>query len=108
MLQLHRPVIGMTLRYDRLDHFWFVLIHELVHVKKHLRSGTVESVFDDLEAEVEDQIEREADTLAAEFLITGKGMEKSNCSLHSVKDRSGSVGERARHQCSHYRWSDPP
>ena len=24
-----RPVIGMTLRYDRLDNFWFVLFHEL-------------------------------------------------------------------------------
>ena len=27
-----RPIIGMTLRYDRLDHFWFTLTHELAHV----------------------------------------------------------------------------
>lgn len=26
------PVIGMTLRYDRIDNFWFVLIHEIEHV----------------------------------------------------------------------------
>lgn len=26
------PVIGMTLRYDRIDNFWFVLRHELEHV----------------------------------------------------------------------------
>lgn len=26
------PVVGMSLRYDRLDNFWFVLRHELEHV----------------------------------------------------------------------------
>lgn len=26
------PVVGMTLRYDRIDNFWFVLRHELEHV----------------------------------------------------------------------------
>lgn len=35
-----KPVIGMTLRFDRIDHFWFVLRHEIEHViraddKKH-------------------------------------------------------------------------
>ena len=30
------PVIAMTLRYDRIDNFWFVLMHELAHVSKHL------------------------------------------------------------------------
>jgi HTH-type transcriptional regulator/antitoxin HigA len=27
-----RPVIGMTLRFDRIDNFWFVLRHEIEHV----------------------------------------------------------------------------
>ena len=27
-----RPVIGLTLRYDRIDNFWFTLRHELEHV----------------------------------------------------------------------------
>jgi len=27
-----RPVIGMALRFDRLDNFWFVLRHEIEHV----------------------------------------------------------------------------
>ncbi len=27
-----QPVIGMTLRYDRIDNFWFVLRHEIEHV----------------------------------------------------------------------------
>ena len=54
------PVIGMTLRYDRLDNFWFVLFHELIHVMKHLHKGDIESIFDDLDEKAED-IEKEAD-----------------------------------------------
>lgn len=28
------PVIGMTIRFNREDNFWFVLLHELAHVKQ--------------------------------------------------------------------------
>ncbi len=62
------PVIGMTLRYDRLDNFWFVLFHELIHIIKHLHKGNIESIFDDLDVEAED-IEKEADDLACETLV---------------------------------------
>jgi HTH-type transcriptional regulator / antitoxin HigA len=31
-LNENSPVIGMTLRYDRIDNFWFVLRHELEHL----------------------------------------------------------------------------
>jgi len=62
------PVIGMTLRYDRLDNFWFVLFHELVHIIKHLHKGDIESIFDDLDVEAED-IEQEADEQAGEVLV---------------------------------------
>ena len=27
-----RPVVALTLRYDRIDSFWFCLLHELAHV----------------------------------------------------------------------------
>ncbi len=30
-----RPVVGLTLRYDRIDNFWFCLLHELAHVGLH-------------------------------------------------------------------------
>jgi HTH-type transcriptional regulator/antitoxin HigA len=62
------PVIGMTLRYDRLDNFWFVLLHELIHVIKHLHKGDIESIFDDLDVEAGD-IEQEADEQAGEILV---------------------------------------
>ncbi|WP_028316221.1 ImmA/IrrE family metallo-endopeptidase [Desulfatibacillum aliphaticivorans] len=68
------PVIAMTLRHDRLDNFWFVLIHELVHVAKHLSLSQQQIIVDDMdlrsmEIEVDDQIEKEADAMAEEILI---------------------------------------
>lgn len=62
------PIIGMTLRHDRLDNFWFVLFHELVHIINHLRKGDVEGIFDNLNVEAKD-IEQEADDLAGEILV---------------------------------------
>lgn len=32
-LDEYSPVIGLSLRYDRIDNFWFTLLHELVHIK---------------------------------------------------------------------------
>lgn len=64
-----RPVIGITLRYDRLDHFWFCLFHELGHVVKHIVPGKADEVFDDLENERKDVIEKEADEFALWTLI---------------------------------------
>ena len=65
-----QPIIGLTLRYNRIDNFWFVLFHELAHVVKHLRKGKLEFCFDDLDAEVDnDHIEIEADEFASEALI---------------------------------------
>lgn len=63
-----RPVIGLTLRYDRLDNFWFVLIHELVHIRDHLRKGVLEDIFDDLDLEG-DELEQETDRVAGNLLL---------------------------------------
>lgn len=38
------PVIGMSLRLDRIDNFWFVVRHEIEHVLN--RDGVVEAVID--------------------------------------------------------------
>lgn len=62
------PLIALTLRYDRLDNFWFTLAHELAHVALHL-DGEDRAFFDDLEAKGSSQLETEADRMAAEALI---------------------------------------
>lgn len=61
------PIIGLTLRYDRLDHFWFTLIHEVAHIWKHV--GENEAFLDDLESSSEDRKEAEANRLATEAFI---------------------------------------
>jgi HTH-type transcriptional regulator/antitoxin HigA len=77
MLDEGRPVIAMTLRHDRLDNFWFVLMHELAHVAKHLDEA--HPLFtDDLDSPDElDRIEREADDMAGEALIPQTTWQKS-------------------------------
>jgi len=62
------PVIALTLRKDRIDNFWFTLLHELAHVKSHLVSGT-QVIFDDLEIGSSQDIEQEADEMARVALI---------------------------------------
>lgn len=42
------PVIGLTLRYDRLDNFWFCLLHELAHIGRHMSAMSNEAFVDDL------------------------------------------------------------
>src|SRR5258706_6633836 len=63
------PVIGLTLRFDRLDNFWFTLLHECVHVWRHLSNPG--DVFLDriIDKESNEQVEKEANRLARDLLI---------------------------------------
>jgi HTH-type transcriptional regulator/antitoxin HigA len=71
------PVIGMTLRYDRLDNFWYCLMHELAHVQLHLQdAGNL--FYDDLEFnEQADSREVQADDTAREALVPRTAWEQS-------------------------------
>ena len=62
-----RPVIGLTLRYDRIDNFWFSLLHELAHVGWHLDEEY--GFIDDMRLPSLDAKEIQADDLAREALI---------------------------------------
>jgi HTH-type transcriptional regulator / antitoxin HigA len=63
------PVVGLTLRYDRLDNFWFVLMHELGHVFLHLFDGLRFDFFDEEGGESSDTVEMEADKFALDTLV---------------------------------------
>lgn len=63
------PVIGLTIRHDRLDNFWFVLFHELGHVFLHLHNALRLDFFDEEDAGGDDGVEREADRFALDRLI---------------------------------------
>lgn len=63
------PVIGMTLRRDYLDSFWFTLMHEVAHVILHYRTGLASGFFDDAEAPHIDEMEAEANAFASSLLV---------------------------------------
>lgn len=72
-----RPVIGLTLRHDRLDNYWFTLLHELVHVGWHLDADHP-AFFDVLDANDDSPQEQEADRIATETLISPDQWLESN------------------------------
>lgn len=73
----NEPIVGLTLRYDRLDNFWFTLVHELIHIMLHMKND-VSAFYDDLDTVNEkDQKEQEADNLAGEMLIPSSEWERS-------------------------------
>jgi len=64
-----KPVVVLTMRYDRIDWFWFTLLHELAHLYKdhYAKNG---GVFDGESIEGnDDTLEREANDLAGDWLI---------------------------------------
>lgn len=77
----YSPVIGMSVRFDRIDNFWFVLRHELEHVLQG--DGKSEIVVDyDLEGgnsgvdQGLPKIEQVANAAGADFCVSQKMMEK--------------------------------
>ncbi|MDN4574822.1 DNA-binding protein [Pandoraea cepalis] len=63
------PVVGLTLRRDALDNFWFTLLHEVAHVILHYRTGLAAGFFDNIENREVDEMEAEADQFAGSLLI---------------------------------------
>lgn len=66
------PIIGLTLRHDRLDSFWFTLMHELAHIALHYDQDI--DLFYDEKLQDKDGIkidtkEVEADKLAEESIL---------------------------------------
>lgn len=116
------PIIALTIRYDRLDNFWFTLLHECAHVVRHLASaGTVDTVeyFDDLDVEdAGDAREREADTFARESLVPSAQWKASAVAFAPSVDAAVALAEevgvspaviagRVRHEKRNFRLLSP-
>lgn len=68
-LSMGHPVIAMSLRFPRLDYFWFTLLHELAHLVLHA-DQLKEPVFFDVEvSEEKDRAERAANRLAKDSMV---------------------------------------
>lgn len=76
------PVVVLTLRYDRLDAFWFTLLHELAHlVLGHVVPEKEDFIIDDLDAEKQEQQEQDANVLARISAIPDEIWKKNRQSL---------------------------
>ena len=74
------PVIVLSLRFDRIDWFWYTLAHELGHVKN--RDGLKNIVLDTnlvgedaQKTEEKSEAERKADLFAVEFLVETENLD---------------------------------
>lgn len=80
------PVIGVTLRRDALDNFWFTLLHEIAHAILHYRTGLAVGFFDQTEAESLDDQEAEADAFASNILIPEESWRRSAARIAQSPD----------------------
>lgn len=77
------PTIGMTIRFDRLDSFWFTLLHELVHAWMHLPERDIAITDESVEDERDDDSkEAEANRLARDAFIPRALWKRSEAFLH--------------------------
>ncbi len=83
ILKGETPVIALTLRYDRIDNYWFCLLHELAHLIKHLKRDETDIIIDEIEPRqsnigTADKKEEEADKIAENALIPKEYWKKVN------------------------------
>lgn len=60
------PVIIMSIRFNRIDNFYFTLLHEIGHIILH--SSGNKSFIDDITNPIDNKVEKEADDFAMEAL----------------------------------------
>lgn len=83
LMSKYNPVVGLTIRHDRLDNFWFTLMHELAHIALHYNQG-INLFYDELEdiKGIDFGVkEKEADQLAGEALVSTSKWEVSPARL---------------------------
>lgn len=79
------PIVALTLRFDRLDNFWFTLLHEVAHIWKHVDNES-DAFVDDLNVTSSDRREAEANRLAGEAFIPRLIWKRSDAYISPSKD----------------------
>jgi len=114
-----KPIVALTLRYDRIDNFWFCLLHELGHIGRHMEAASDVAFVDDLslrdlEGNASDPREKEADEWAEEALIPHDAWNSSAAKIHpspsnvlnlakQLQVHPAVVAGRIRHETKNYR-----
>jgi HTH-type transcriptional regulator/antitoxin HigA len=116
------PIIALTVRYDRLDNFWFTLLHECAHVVRHLSKAAgadLTEFFDDLDVDGStDPREQEADDFARESLVPSTHWQASAVAFAPSVDAAVALADevgvspavvagRVRHEKRNFRLLNP-
>ena len=65
-----QPIVALTLRLDRIDNFWFTLMHELAHLVLGHRGSFIDETGD--VAPAAKPVERQADRWASDLLVPSR------------------------------------
>jgi len=96
MLMGETPVVALTLRHDRIDNFWFALIHELVHVRKHLTQDYA-FILDNLDDKTRTSVEeQQADEGARNALIPQEIWMQSGVRITHAQDDAIRLADELR------------
>lgn len=90
-------IIAITRRHDRLDNFWFTLLHEYMHVALHLGNDRP-VIIDDLEVRGEEDFEAEADLNAQLALIPKNVWERNNSDDFDLVDLARTARQAGVHR----------
>jgi HTH-type transcriptional regulator/antitoxin HigA len=82
-----KPAIALSLRHHRLDNFWFTLLHECVHVERHLSDEGI--ILDETEGQTgafgnDPDMEEEANTLARSALVPDEILQELSLSAGNI------------------------
>ncbi len=90
------PIIGLTIRFNRLDNFWFTLMHELAHAWKHLPEWDIAITDEEVEKREheDDTKEVEANRIARDIFIPRIVWKRSDAYLHPSVDSICSLADK--------------
>lgn len=89
------PIVGLTLRHDRLDSFWFTLLHELVHAWKHLPEKDLAIADESVEeGHDDDSKEAEANRLARDVFISRSLWKRTDAFLRPSVETIRALADR--------------
>lgn len=92
----NHPVIALSLRYDRIDAFWFTLLHELAHIYLRHREAHVDQLFN-REKQKLGREEIDANEQATKWLFPEEALEEF-IELHRPRFSRLSIEEFAAEQ----------
>lgn len=111
-----RPVIALTIRFNRLDNFWFCLFHELAHVCLHLKTKG-DSLDVELDKDRDDPFEKQADEFAMGAFIPNaewSGVRSRCTNLATIRQEArmrmihpSVIAGRIRKETGNYRLFNP-